>query len=222
MTYKYDYPHPAVTTDIVIFTIRDDRLKILLIQRGEAPFKDSWALPGGFLKMEESLDECARRELAEETGLSDLYLEQLYSFGAPDRDPRERVITIAYYALVPSDQLTLQAGTDAADAAWFDLDELPDLAFDHPDIIQSARERLGAKMDYSTIGFLFMPRTFTLSRLQKVYELATGREMDKRNFRKWVTSLDLVEETGEKLAEGPHRPAMLYRLKKPLEVETIR
>ena len=139
--YQYDYPHPAVTTDIVIFTIRDGRLKLLLIRRGAAPFKGRWALPGGFVGIDEDLEDGARRELAEETGVSGVYLEQLYTFGAPDRDPRERVITVAYYALIPSDRLEIRAATDAEAVGWFALDELPDLAFDHAKIVARAQER---------------------------------------------------------------------------------
>lgn len=222
MTFTYEYPHPAVTTDIVIFTVRDKSLQVLLIKRGLDPFKGKWALPGGFLKMGESLDTCASRELAEEAGLEGVYLEQLYTFGAVDRDPRERVVSVAYFALIPSDNVTLHAGTDADDASWFKVDELPDLSFDHDQIIQMARSRLAAKMDYSTVGLKLMPKEFTLSHLQEVYEQATDKPRDKRNFRKWIFSLDVIEQTGKKFAKGPHRPAMLYRVIDPDKVENIR
>ena len=220
--YQYEYPHPAVTTDIVIFTIRDGRLKLLLIRRGAEPFKGKWALPGGFVGIDESLEDGARRELQEETGVSDVWLEQLYSFGAPDRDPRERVITVAYYALIPSDRLEIRAATDAEAVGWFALDELPELAFDHARIVAMAQERLAAKLDYSTIAFQFMPAQFTLSELQRVYEIILGEEIDKRNFRKWVLALEQIEETGEQRREGAHRPAMLYRVKEPGEVKIIK
>lgn len=220
--YQYDYPHPAVTTDIVIFTIRDDRLKLLLIRRGAEPFKGNWALPGGFVGIDESLEDGARRELQEETGVSGVWLEQLYSFGAPDRDPRERVITVAYYALIPSDKLAIRAATDAEAVGWFAMDELPDLAFDHADIVAMAQERLRAKLDYSTIAFQFMPAQFSLSELQRVYEIILGEAIDKRNFRKWVLALEQIEETGEQRREGAHRPAMLYRVKEPGEVKIIK
>lgn len=220
--YQYEYPHPAVTTDIVIFTIRDGRLKLLLIRRGAEPFKGKWALPGGFVGIDESLEDGARRELQEETGVSDVWLEQLYSFGAPDRDPRERVITVAYYALIPSDRLEIRAATDAEAVGWFALDELPELAFDHPKIVAMAQERLAGKLDYSTIAFQFMPARFTLSELQRVYEIILGEEIDKRNFRKWVLALEQIEETGEQRREGAHRPAMLYRVKEPGKVEIIK
>lgn len=220
--YQYDYPHPAVTTDIVIFTIRDGRLKLLLIRRGGEPFKGKWALPGGFVGIDEDLEEGARRELEEETGVAGVFLEQLYTFGRPDRDPRERVITVAWYVLIPSDKLALRAATDAEAVGWFALDEMPDIAFDHPEIVAMAQERLVAKLDYSTIAFQFMPARFTLSELQRVYEIILGQEIDKRNFRKWVLALEQIEETGEQRREGAHRPAMLYRLREPGKVEIIR
>ncbi|PHZ86421.1 NUDIX hydrolase [Paremcibacter congregatus] len=222
MTYSYDYPHPAVTTDIVIFTVQDNALCLLLIRRGEDPYKGKWALPGGFLRMDEDIEHCAARELAEEAGVQGVYLEQLATFGTIDRDPRERVISVAYYALIPSDDVALQAGTDAAEAQWFPLSDLPPLAFDHSDIVRMAQQRLSAKMSYSTIGLQFMPAAFTLSDLQRVYEIASGKTLDKRNFRKWVLSLDLVEETGHKQTQGAHRPAMLYRVKKPSRIDIIK
>lgn len=147
MPYSYDYPHPAVTTDVVVFAMRGDELSVLLIRRAEPPFKDSWALPGGFVNIDESLEDCARRELQEETGVSGVSLEQLHTFGEPDRDPRERVISVAYYALIPSDRTEPRAGSDAAGASWFGVDELPTLAFDHDRIIAMARRHLEATLD---------------------------------------------------------------------------
>jgi len=138
--YWYDYPHPAVATDIVVFAIREERLHVLLIRRGAAPFRDQWALPGGFVGIGEALDDCARRELAEETGLTGVELEQLHAFGAPGRDPRERVISVAYFALVPADNIVARAGTDAAAVEWHAVDALPELAFDHADIIAMAHD----------------------------------------------------------------------------------
>lgn len=131
MTYQYEYPHPAVTTDVAVFTLRERQLQLLLIRRGQPPHAGKWALPGGFLEIDEDLESGAQRELREETGVSDLFIEQLYTFGRPNRDPRERVISVTYYALMPPDRLTLTAGSDAAEAAWFSLDDLPELAFDH-------------------------------------------------------------------------------------------
>ena len=220
--YSYDYPHPAVTTDVVIFTIRESKFKLLLIKRAGAPYRGRWALPGGFVNLDEDLEDGARRELEEETGVGGVYLEQLYTFGKPDRDPRERVITVAYYALVPSDKLQLRAATDAEAVGWFALDELPELAFDHDEILRMAHQRLAAKLDYSTIAFQFMPDKFTLGELQEVYEIILQEDIDKRNFRKWVLAMERIEETGEERRDGPHRPAKLYMVKDPSKVEIIK
>jgi 8-oxo-dGTP diphosphatase len=220
--YCYAYPHPAVSTDVVLFTIRDGRLQLLLIRRGGEPFKGHWALPGGFLDIDEDLEECALRELEEETGGSGVYLEQLRTYGRPGRDPRERVISVAYYALAPSERLTIKAASDAAEASWFPAAELPPLAFDHAQIIQTAHERLVAKLDYSTIAFQFMPERFTLSELQQVYEILLDAELDKRNFRKWAQALEQIEETGKQRRQGSHRPARLYRLKHPDRIEFLK
>ncbi len=220
--YSYEYPHPAVTVDIVIFTIRDDQLKLLLIRRAGEPYQGKWALPGGFVALDEDLEQAARRELEEETGVAGVYLEQLYTFGKPDRDPRERVITVAYYALIPSDKLQLRAASDAEAVGWFGLDELPELAFDHPKIVEMAHERLVAKLEYSTIAFQFLGETFTLSELQSVYEIIQREPLDKRNFRKWVLAMEQIEETGEARRDGPHRPAKLYRVIRPGTVAIIK
>lgn len=222
-TFSYRYPHPAVTTDVVVFTIREQRLHLLLIQRANPPFQGQWALPGGFLDIDEDIDTCAARELAEETGLSDLYLEQLYTFGKPGRDPRERVISVAYYALVSNERIGEPvASSDAADVAWFPFDQLPPTAFDHNDIIAKAHERLVAKLDYSSIALQFMPDRFTLSELQAVYETLLNDSLDKRNFRKRILSLDLIEDTGEQKRNGKHRPARAYRARRPNRVEIIK
>ncbi len=209
--YCYRYPHPAVTSDVVVFTISGNKLKLLLIKRGRDPYKGSWAIPGGFLKANEELEECAKRELQEETGLDDLYLEQVYTFGHPKRDPRERVISIAYFALVPPPGNTLKPADDAVDAAWFTLDQLPTLAFDHAEIVAMAHKRLVAKLEYSTIAFQLLPESFTLSEAQLVYEIIRNEKLDKRNFRKQLTRAGLIEETGEQRSDGRHRPARLYR-----------
>jgi 8-oxo-dGTP diphosphatase len=210
--YQYEFPHPAVTTDVVLFSIRERELKLLLIKRKGAPYRGRWALPGGFVRLDEDLDTAASRELAEETGVSGVYLEQLYTFGAPKRDPRERVISVAYYALVPSDRMTLTAATDAEAVGWFGMGELPALAFDHSHIVEMAHQRLVAKLDYSTLAFQFMPEAFTLTELQEVYEIILRADIDKRNFRKWVLALEQIEETGDYRRDGAHRPAKLYRL----------
>ena len=220
--YSYHYPHPAVTTDVVIFTIRDQQLNVLLVKRKNAPFKGKWALPGGFVGIGEALEACAQRELAEETGVEGVYLEQLYTFGKPKRDPRERVISVAYFALVPSAKLRLRAATDATAVDWFAINDQPKLAFDHQEILDMAHQRLVAKLDYSTIAFQFMAKEFTLSELQVVYETILQQELDKRNFRKWVLAMETVEETGNEHREGPHRPAKLYRVKNSRKVEIIK
>ncbi len=210
--YCYRYPHPAVTTDVVLFTIRDEALHLLLIRRARDPFAGCWALPGGFLDIDEDLDRCAERELEEETGVSGLYLEQLCTFGKTGRDPRERIISVAYFALTPSDRIRLRAGDDAAEAAWFSLSALPALAFDHAEIIRTAQQRLIAKLDYSTIAFQFLPETFTLAELQRLYEILVDAPIDKRNFRRWALALGQLEETGALRRCGNHRPARVYRL----------
>lgn len=219
---SHDYPHLAVTTDVVIFSVRAASLQVLLVRRARAPFAGTWALPGGFVQHDEALDIAAARKLHEETGLRGVYLEQLYTFGQPDRDPRDRVITVAYYALTPSDKLALTPANEAHEVAWHAFDRLPKLAFDHAEIVQRAHQRLVAKLDYSTIVFQFMPEKFTLGELQKVFEIIRHEPIDKRNFRKWIMSLDLVEETGEERREGKHRPAQLYRATARNKVRIIR
>ena len=159
-----------VTVDIVIFTIQSDELKVLLVKRGIPPFKGQFALPGGFVHEDESLDNAAMRELREETGVSDVYLEQLYSFGEPGRDPRERIVTVAYYALISADRSQLAAGTDTTEAAWSRMSKLPILAFDHRKILEYALERLRNKLEYTTVGFQLLPEKFSLTELQGVYE----------------------------------------------------
>ncbi len=213
--YTYEYPHPAVTTDIVIFTIQDEQLKVLLIRRASAPFKDHWALPGGFVEIDEDLEAGALRELKEETGVTGVFLEQLYTFGKPDRDPRERVITVAYYTLVPIDKLHIRPASDAREVGWYACNQLPSLAFDHATIVSMAQHRLVSKLDYSTIALQFMPSKFSLSELQKVYEIIQDESLDKRNFRKRVISYGCIKDTGEERREGHHRPARLYSVKSP-------
>jgi 8-oxo-dGTP diphosphatase len=222
MPFTYEYPHHAVTVDITIFTVRNDELNVLLIKRALEPFQGEWAIPGGFVAPDESLEEAARRELAEETGVSGVFLEQLFTFGDVDRDPRERVITVAYFALIPSDELELRAASDAEGVGWFSVDKLPELAFDHDDILDAALDRLAAKIEYSTIAFQLMPESFTLTELQHVYELIARTPIDKRNFRKRTLALGVIEPTGEEKREGPHRPAKLYRVIDRSKVDVIK
>ncbi|HWP48429.1 MAG TPA: NUDIX domain-containing protein [Candidatus Limnocylindrales bacterium] len=202
----------AVTVDIVIFTILEADLKVLLVKRKIPPFKGMWAIPGGFVRKDESLDHAARRELKEETHVSDVYLEQLYTFGDPHRDPRMRVITVAYFALINSEELNLRASPNVEEVQWFSMYKLPPLAFDHKEILDYALERLRNKLNYTTVGFQLLPEKFTLTELQKVYEIILNKKLDKRNFRKKILSMGILKECeGEtKIYRGYHRPAQLY------------
>jgi 8-oxo-dGTP diphosphatase len=200
-----------VTVDLVIFALRDGALQVLLIQRGVPPFQGRWALPGGFVTHGESLEDAARRELIEETGVRDVYLEQLYTFGDPDRDPRGRVITVAYFALITGAAATPVAGTDAGAARWVPARQHPPLAFDHQQILDYALERLAMKLEYTTVGFQLLPKEFTLTQLQRVYETVLGRPLDKRNFRRKMALLDVLKPLEEWVQEGPSRPAQLFR-----------
>ena len=214
MTYTYEHPHPAVTVDVAVFTIVAGRLAVVLVRRAAWPHAGKWALPGGFVDIDESLKRAAWRELREETGLKAGYLEQLGAFGRPDRDPRERVITVVYIALAAADRIELRAGSDAKDARLFFLDELPELAFDHARILQLAAERLRDRLDTEAIARRLMPVCFTLTELQQACEAVAGAPIDKRNFRKRLDALEVVEPTGEERRDGPHRPARLYRVKR--------
>lgn len=200
-----------VTADIVIFALRGWELQVLLIERGIPPFEGRWALPGGFVRDGESLESAARRELEEETGVGDVYLEQLYTFGEPGRDPRGRVVTVAYYALLTTDAAPLTAGTDAGAARWMPARARPPLAFDHDRIVDYALERLVNKLEYTTVGFKLLPKTFTLGQLQRVYETVLGRPLDKRNFRRKMALLRILTPLQEWVTDGPSRPARLYR-----------
>ena len=212
----------GVATAVVVFTIQDEVLKVLLARRAREPFRGSWALPGGFVRPDEDLDACARRKLGEKTGVTGYYLEQLYTFGAVDRDPRERAVCVAYYALIPSDELVLRPSKSADAAAWFPVDNAPELAFDHAEILKAARRRLAAKVDYSTIAFQFLPETFTLGEVQRIHEAVKGEALDKRNFRRAIQALGKLKATGKKRQDGFGRPAMTYRIKGPKDVEIIK
>ena len=211
MAHCYEYPRAALTVDCVVFGLDEEDLKVMLIQRDLPPFEGKWALPGGFVRVDETLEEAARRELEEETGLDKVFLEQLYTFGEVERDPRERVVSVAYYALVKLGDHRVQAATDARDAAWFPVHDAPSLAFDHATILSVALERLKGKLRYAPIGFELLPRKFALSQLQHVYEVVLERELDKRNFRKKVLATDLLIETDEVQQDVAHRAARLYR-----------
>ncbi|HEY72633.1 MAG: NUDIX hydrolase [Chloroflexi bacterium] len=207
-----DYPHPSVTVDVVIFTLREDDLQVLLVKRAHPPFEDMWAIPGGFVDVGESLEKAALRELEEETGVRKVYLEQLYTFGDPGRDPRGHVITVAYFALVTVSAIDPHAGSDAAETGWWSVYDLPPLAFDHADILSYALERLRYKLEYTAVGFELLPETFVLSELRTAYEIILGEQLDKRNFRRKILGAGVIEETGDHRA-GEGRPAKLYHFR---------
>ena len=206
-----------VTVDIVIFTIRDAALHVLLVRRAIPPFKGRWAIPGGFVLPNESLDDAARRELREETGVDDVWLEQLYTFGDPKRDPRGRIVTVAYFALVSPDRVPPLAGSDAAEAQWWPATKTPQpLAFDHQVILTVALDRVRGKLSYTNIGFELLPQKFTLSQLQRVHEAILGETLDKRNFRKRVDALGVVRPLNESMRDGTGRPAQLFTFRRGL------
>jgi len=207
--YEYKYPHPAVTTDCVIFGFDGINLNVLLIERGIEPYKGCWAFPGGFLNMNESAEEGAARELKEETGLYDVYIEQLQAFSAINRDPRERVITIAFYALVKLSEV--KAGDDAARAQWFKLSDIPSLAFDHEHILRVALSRLKEKLHFEPIGFELVPETFTLPELQNLYEAILEVKFDRRNFQRKMLELGLVEQADPNQVRTARKQPIIYR-----------
>jgi 8-oxo-dGTP diphosphatase len=213
------YERPSVTVDVVMMSLRQGDLQVLLIKRRSWPFEGMWAIPGGFINMDESLETAAKRELREETGVEDVYLEQLYTFGDPGRDPRTRVITVVYFALLDSERLQVRANDDAMEVGWFPVYNLPPLAFDHAKILAYALERLRGKLEYTTIAFSLLPEQFTLRELQRVYEIILHRRLDKRNFRKKILATGILEDTGAKKMEGTHRPARLYRFNPAAETK---
>lgn len=208
--FTYEYPRPSVTVDCVIFGLDNADLKVLLIERLHEPYANSWALPGGFVDMEETIDKAAQRELEEETGVSDVFMEQLYTFGDVLRDPRGRVISVAYYALVNVAECKVIAGSDASKAEWFPVDKLPKLAFDHEKIMETAINRIKNKVRYQPIGFELLPEKFSLSQLQNLYEKILGRVLDKRNFRKKILKMNLLIMVEEQ-KNVAHRAAKLYK-----------
>lgn len=209
--YTYKYPRPSVAADCIIFGFDGNSLKLLLIERGNPPFLGHWALPGGFMHQDESIEECAARELREETNLSDVYLEQFKVFSDPDRDPRGRVISIAFIALVRPSDFEIIAGDDAANAHWFDADQLPPLAFDHKNIVVQARERLKEILHLKPIAFNLLNKYFSLGELQKVYEVINDTTYDRRNFTRSVQDAGIVEATDVKPVKARNRPPRLYR-----------
>ena len=209
LKYHYKYPHPSVTTDCVIFGFDGTKMRVLLIERGIEPYKGRWAFPGGFLNMEESADVGALRELREETGLKGAYIKQLYTFSDPKRDPRERVITIAYYALVRLQEV--KGGDDAAKAEWFALNEVPALAFDHDLILRMALQELRKQIHFEPIGFELLPEKFTMSQLQTLYEAILEVHFDRRNFANKMLTLGILEETGDRPKDAARTVPVQYR-----------
>lgn len=199
-----------LTVDAVVFGYESGNISVLLVKRKYKPFEDSWALPGGFVLENENLEQAVERELSEETGVKINYLEQLYTFGNLERDPRGRIVSIAYFGLVKPNAFKLQASTDAKKAAWFQIDKLPKLAFDHKKILKTAIERLQGKITYEPIGFELLDKKFPFSDLEKLYTTLLRREIDRRNFKKKITSLKVLDELDEKVSIGPGRPASLF------------
>jgi 8-oxo-dGTP diphosphatase len=213
--------HPYAAVDVVIFTIDDGELQVLLVQVREGPCAGRWAFPGGLVRMDESLDDAARRELSAKTGLGGIYLEQLRTFGDPQRDPRARVVSTAYFALVPAKEM-VAGSAKYADVAWFPVRRLPQLAYDHDAIAGAALERLRAKLAYTNLVYGLLPAQFTLGELQDIYERILGRRLDRRNFRKKILASGLLRQTRAQ-RRGAHRPAALYRFtqRRPMVVEML-
>lgn len=219
---KIKYKFAVIASDVVIFTVKEEKLNILLIKMKKKPYADYWAAPGGLVKPEESVDGAARRLLSDKTGVKNVYLEQLYTFGEVNRDPFGRVVSVSYFALIPSDGVRLKTTEEYADVKWFPIDKLPKLAYDHKKIIDYAFQRLKSKLEYTNVVYSLLPEEFTLGELQKMYEIILGRDLDKRNFRKKIFSLSLVEKTGHREIGISHRPAELYSFKnKKLEIIQI-
>lgn len=213
MADSFQYPDQNIrlTVDAVVFGYHSEQLHVLLIRRKYEPFINQWALPGGFVTEQESLEQAVERELTEETGLVINYLEQLFSFGNTQRDPRFRVVSVAYMALIRSGNHELQPSTDAVDAQWFDVNQLPSLAFDHAQILEKAIQRLRSKLRYQPIGFDLLPEKFLFGELEKLYSIILNQPLDRRNFRKKMLSFGILEELSDKISEGRGRPASLYR-----------
>lgn len=217
------YQFAVIATDVVIFTAQNGKLKVLLIEMRKPPYTGYWACPGGLVKPNESVDRAAQKHLFDKTGVKDVYLEQLYTFGEIDRDPFGRVVSVAYYALIPSGGIKLKTSHEYTDVDWFQVKQLPPMAYDHTEIIKVAVKRLKDKITYSNIVYSLLPKSFTLSELQGIYELILDKRLDKRNFRKKILTLNLITKTGRKRTGEANRPAQLYKFvrRTPQEVEVL-
>lgn len=218
----HDFAKPSVTIDCVVFGYDFKQLKVLLVNRKKAPYEGTWALPGGFLNVEESFEGCVRRVLATKTGMVDLFMEQLYTFGTVHRDERGRVISVAYFALVNPHNYQIINGFMNHDTRWFAYDELPKLAFDHAEIIAKAHERLQSKIRYQPIGFELLDDEFTLPELQRLYETILNKTIDRRNFRKKMLELGIIKTTGERREGTPNRQPDIYKFDKARYDELVR
>lgn len=208
LKYHYKYPRPCVTTDCVVFGFDGAKLNVLLIERGIEPYKGCWAFPGGFLNMDETALQGAKRELYEETGLKNAYIHQFHAFSEVNRDPRDRVITIAYYALVRISEV--KAGDDAAKAEWFPLDKVPSLAFDHDKVLRVATQELRRQIHFEPIGFELLPEKFTMTQLQRLYEAILNVKFDRRNFCNKMLKIGILTQLDETLPMSNKREAFLY------------
>lgn len=217
------FTHVIVAVDVVIFTIKDNALQVLLLELNEQPFSGQWAVPGGLVQLDESLDAAARRHLSSKAGIKNAFLEQLYTFGETQRDPKGRVVSVAYFALLPDHQIKPSTISRYKSITWHPVKSLPTLAYDHKQIITTAITRLQNKLEYTNIAYSLLPKEFTLTDLQTTYEIILGKELDKRNFRKKILSLNIIKDTGKKTSGSAHRPAQLFSFvsQKPQVVQIL-
>lgn len=209
---KHKFKHPIAAIDVIIFTVDNSKLKVLLIKMKKSPFLNHWACPGGLVQIDESIEDSAKRQLKEKAGVANVYLEQLYTFGDVNRDPFGRVISVSYFALAPSKNLVLRTTKEYGGVEWFPINKLPLLAYDHKNVIKYALQRLRYKVEYTNVVWSLLPKEFTLSELQKIYEIILDKKLDKRNFRKKFLSLKILKKAGTK-KYAAHRPAELYTFK---------
>ncbi len=217
------YKHAVIATDVVIFTVDENKLKVLLISMKKVPFSGKLAIPGGLVGGDESIDDAAIRILREKAGIENVYLEQLYTFGKVNRDPFGRVVSVAYFALLPNTQVSLRTTVEYSGIGWYEAVTLKGLAYDHDEVLKVAIERLKTKIEYTNVVYSLLPKEFTLTELQRVYEVILGRKLDKRNFRKKLQETKMLKKLAKKQKDSPHRPAELFTFKKhiPEEIEML-